>query len=193
MLRRTERGFSLVELMVAMVAGLGVVLCITSLYMALLRTDESLMARIHLQQGLQFLLDSIERDVRRAGYAPATSRTTSSSWPGLYWSTRCVLMGMDMDEDGVLAGEQELRGYRFNPIRQRLEVRSWLLPPADPGVACRSSGWQDMTDGQLQITAFALSRIDAASNLLSMQVTAQDPRRPQQEVHDARYMQLRNW
>ena len=62
MLRRTERGFSLVELMVAMVAGLGVVLCITSLYMALLRTDESLMARIHLQQGLQFLLDSIERD-----------------------------------------------------------------------------------------------------------------------------------
>ena len=85
MLRRTESGFSLVELMVAMVAGLGVVLCVTSLYVALLRTDETLMARIHVQQGLQLLLGSIERDVRRAGYAPATFPTSSSSWPGLYW------------------------------------------------------------------------------------------------------------
>lgn len=193
MLRRTESGFSLVELMVAMVAGLGVVLCVTSLYMALLRTDETLMARIHVQQGLQLLLGSIERDVRRAGYAPATFPTSSSSWPGLYWSDRCVLTGMDMDEDGILAGEQELRGYRFNALRQRLEVRSWLLLPASPEVACRSSGWQDMTDGQLQITEFSLSQPDTATNLLSMQVTAQDPRRPQQEVHDARYMQLRNW
>ena len=186
-------GFSLVELMVAMVAGLGVVLCITSLYTALLRTDETLMARIQLQQGLQLLLDSIERDVRRAGYTASPTSVPSSSWPSFYWSVSYVLTGMDMDGDGVLAGEQELRGYRFNATRQRLEVRSWLLPPDTPQSACQAAGWQDMTDGQLQITEFALSQPDTATKLLSMEVTAQDPQRPQQEVHDARYMQLRNW
>ena len=71
MLKSPTAGFSLVELMVAMVSGLGIVLCVSSLYVAQLRIDKQLIEQIRFQQGVNMLIDVIERDVRRAGYLAA--------------------------------------------------------------------------------------------------------------------------
>ena len=83
MLKSPMTGFSLVELMVAMVSGLGIVLCISSLYVAQLRLDERLIEQLRFQQGVQMLLDVIDRDMRRAGYLAAGAVVGPSTWPGL--------------------------------------------------------------------------------------------------------------
>lgn len=55
-----------------MVSGLGIVLCISSLYVAQLRLDERIIEQLRFQQErVQMLLDVIERDMRRAGYLAA--------------------------------------------------------------------------------------------------------------------------
>ncbi len=189
MLKSPTTGFSLVELMVAMVSGLGIVLCVSSLYVAQLRIDKQLIEQIRFQQGVNMLIDVIERDVRRAGYLAAGP----TAGPGLYWSANCVLVAIDMNSDGVWAGEQELRGYRFHAGRQRLEVKSWLQRPVTPAAACLEAGWQDMTDGQYRITAFDLTTVAPSHNILSMRVVAQDPHSSALEVSDERRLLLRNW
>ncbi len=193
MLKSPQAGFSLVELMVAMVSGLGIVLCASSLYVAQLRLDERLIEQLRFQQGVQMLLDVIERDMRRAGYLAAGAVVGPTTWPGLYWSANCVVVAIDMNSDGIWGGEQELRGYRYHAGRQRLEVKSWLQRPVTPAAACQEAGWQDMTDGQYRITAFELMAIAPSHNILSMRVVAQDPHASTLEVSDERRLLLRNW
>ena len=193
MLKSLMAGFSLVELMVAMVSGLGIVLCISSLYAAQLRLDEQLIEQIRFRQGVQTLIDVIEHDMRRAGYLAAGAAVGPTAWPGLYWSANCVVVAIDMNGDGVWGGEQESRGYRYHAGRQRLEVKSWLQRPVTPAAACQEAGWQDMTDGQYRVTAFELMAIAPSHNILSMRVVAQDPHSSTLEVSDERRLLLRNW
>ena len=193
MLKLPMAGFSLIELMVAMVSGLGIVLCISSLYAAQLRLDERLIEQIRFQQGVQMLLDVMERDMRRAGYLAAGAAVGPTVWPGLYWSANCVVVAIDMNGDGIWGGEQELRGYRYHAGRQRLEVKSWLQRPSTPAAACQEAGWQDMTDGLYRITAFELMPVGQSHNILSMRVVAQDPHSSALEVSDERRVLLRNW
>ena len=193
MLKSPMTGFSLVELIVAMVSGLGIVLCISSLYVAQLRLDERLIEQLRFQQGVQMLLDVIERDMRRGGYLAAGAVVGPTTWPGLYWSANCVVVAIDMNSDGIWGGEQEFRGYRYHAGRQRLEVKSWLQSPVTPADACQEAGWQDMTDGQYRITAFELMAIAPSHNILSMRVVAQAPHSSTLEVRDERRLLLRNW
>ena len=193
MLKSLMAGFSLVELMVAMVSGFGIVLCVSSLYAAQLRLDEQLIEQIRFRQGVQTLIDVIEHDMRRAGYLAAGAAVGPTAWPGLYWSANCVVVAIDMNGDGVWGGEQELRGYRFHAGRRRLEVKSWLQRPVSPAAACQEAGWQDMTDGQIRISAFDLTTVAPSHNILSMRVVAQDPHSSALEVSDERHLLLRNW
>lgn len=54
--------------MLALVVGMSVALCLSSLHQSLLQIDIRVISRIRLQQGVQVLLDVLERDLRRAGY-----------------------------------------------------------------------------------------------------------------------------
>ena len=53
MLRHPSMGFSLIELMLALVVGMSVALCLSSLHQSLLQIDVRTLSRIRLQQGVQ--------------------------------------------------------------------------------------------------------------------------------------------
>ncbi|GAB3215395.1 prepilin-type N-terminal cleavage/methylation domain-containing protein [Pseudaeromonas pectinilytica] len=196
MLRRQSSGFSLIELMLALVVGMSVALCLSSLHQSLLQIDVRALSRIRLQQGVQVLLDVMERDLRRAGYrAFRPGMKPVAAAPSLYLAPHCLVVLMDIDADGVHRGEQEIRGYRFNESGERLEVNSWLRTKTQPTSYCRDSGWQDMADGAIRVSNFQLLPVvegEAHPRLYVMRLSAHDAQHPELEVHDERRFWLRN-
>ena len=76
-----QKGFSLVELLVAMVIGLFVAGIVTTMYISVLRANSTTVQLARLNQDLQAALDIMSRDIQRAGYVSgaeaALSRDTS--------------------------------------------------------------------------------------------------------------------
>ncbi|MBP9661245.1 MAG: prepilin-type N-terminal cleavage/methylation domain-containing protein, partial [Aeromonas sp.] len=68
MLLRHNRGFNLVELMVAMVAGLLLVAAASALFASILKANRTAMQMSRLNQELQSITDMMARDIQRAGY-----------------------------------------------------------------------------------------------------------------------------
>lgn len=196
MLRWQTAGFSLIELMLALVAGLSVALCLFSLHQSLLQIDMRALSRVRLQQGAQVLLDVMERDLRRAGYrAFRPGMKPGVEAVDIYLVPDCLVVFMDIDGDGVHSGEQEIRGYRFNKSEQRLEVHSWIRYRTQLGSYCRDGGWQDMADGEIQVSDFQLQPADLAETspqLYVMRLNAHDRQYSDVEVRYERWLWLRN-
>ena len=90
------RGFNLVELMVAMVAGLLLVAAVISLFATILKANYTAMQTSRLNQEVQLLTDMMARDIQRAGYdANATQflAAPSGSRSSFYFDTATDLMG----------------------------------------------------------------------------------------------------
>ena len=74
-------GFTLIELMVAMVVGLIVASIAMSMYVSLIRANATSIQVTRLTQSLQGSLDVMERDLRRAGYfASAVSTALNTAF-----------------------------------------------------------------------------------------------------------------
>ena len=118
---REHKGFSLVELMVAMVAGLLLVAAVTTLFATTLRANSTAMKVSRLNQEIQAITDMIARDIERAGYdasaATATRMVSGAATSHFYFDAstdlldetatgskiyRCIRVRHDNDADGVL-------------------------------------------------------------------------------------------
>lgn len=121
------RGFNIVELMVAMVAGLLLVAAVSSLFVTVLRADQTVMQVSRLNQELQSVTDQIADDIQRAGYdalavtrMSAVSSSCSSSpfcfdpTAGLPTSS-CISLKYDDNANGVLDNSDDSRVYYYNP------------------------------------------------------------------------------
>lgn len=120
------RGFSLVELLVAMVAGLLLVAAVSSLFVTLLRADQTAMQVSRLNQELQSVTDQIADDIQRTGYdasAVTYLSTASGARSPFYFNlttdlptSNCILLKYDDNANGVLEASagNETRAYNYN-------------------------------------------------------------------------------
>lgn len=78
-----QSGFSLVELIIAMVVGLFVAAIVATMYVSIIRANSTTVQLARLNQDLQASLDVMARDIQRAGYVSgaeaALSRDTSGN------------------------------------------------------------------------------------------------------------------
>lgn len=97
------RGFNLVELMVAMVAGLLLVAAVISLFATILKANYTAMQTSRLNQEVQLLTDMMARDIQRAGYdANATQfAAPSGSRSSFYFDTATDLMNETATGSGL--------------------------------------------------------------------------------------------
>lgn len=98
------RGFNLVELMVAMVAGLLLVAAVISLFATILKANHTAMQTSRLNQEIQMLTDMMARDIQRAGYdANATQflGASSGSRSSFYFDTAIDLMSETVTGSGL--------------------------------------------------------------------------------------------
>lgn len=167
---RAQRGFSLVELMIALTLGLLLVGGVLSVFAGSLRSNADLGRMARLEEQLTGLLDLISRDVRRAGSTgkPYVALAGGSSpfgldAPAAYTgepANSCLTFRYDLNRDGLLstaAATDERFGYR---------LKSGMVQIRNAGLACSSDvtpGWENAADrGEVEITALAFA-VDTAS------------------------------
>lgn len=174
------RGFSLVELMVAMVIGLVVATIALLMYVAIIKANSTSIQSARLTQALQATLDVMERDIRRAGYlAPSSASSaidtayvtryqtdalfslyTSAATPTLQDlhpsapNFSCILLRYDANDNGSISGPDEILGYRYNATDQSIEIKTWSTLASQRSDLCADNGWKAMTgDGTTRITS----------------------------------------
>lgn len=196
----SSRGFSLVELLVALIAGLIIVAAAGTLYISILRANAASVQLSALNLGMQSLMDIMERDIRRAGYFASAAQNlarTSAGTPVLAPSDRtamftltvsagsttlqdlqriavaaplydCILLRYDADDNGAIAGNAEIMGYRFVSTEKGLEFKQWTTVATQLSELCDGdTGWSNISqDGQLQLTSLTFA-IDPATGFSS--------------------------
>lgn len=183
---RTQIGFGLIELMVAITIGLIVIGGITSLVVATLRTNTDQYQMTRLTQDLRASMTLITRELKRAGYDEDAiydfgrgSHTSNnfedvrlfdddnttelfvedgiaSSGSGGNPAT-CVIYGWDADGDG--AGDAgEYRGFRLDAANGTLEAKT---SGAEADADCNAGNWEALTDPNLiQVDQFEITTVD---------------------------------
>ncbi|ACQ94110.1 putative type IV pilin [Tolumonas auensis DSM 9187] len=124
-----SKGFSLIELMVAMVIGLFVAAIMATMYVSIIRANSTTVQLSRLNMDMQSALDIIARDIQRTGYAsgaeaalerdsagnPTSSAVSSavhtamfsayaSDGSALDLQNNCVLLRYDANDDGSITG-----------------------------------------------------------------------------------------
>src|SRR5690242_20718020 len=121
-----QAGFSLIELMVALVAGLIVSAAVVAFTMSSFRSNGEYVVSTRLTQELRNSLDLVMRDLRRAGYDEgalgllATGQMSPFSSMSVDVDAECILYGYDRKSDdaglyqpGVVdVNNGEVRGLR---------------------------------------------------------------------------------
>ncbi|MEB6607657.1 PilW family protein [Aeromonas sanarellii] len=127
-----NRGFSLVELMVAMVAGLLLVAAVSALFATIIKSNRTAMQVSRLNQELQAVTDMIARDIQRAGYdasAAAHTLVSGAASPFSFHSSstadlasNCIRVKYDNNADGV-PDNNETRMYSYSDSEKGVALK----------------------------------------------------------------------
>ena len=230
-----RRGFSMVELLVALVAGLIIVGTATTLYVSIIRANATSVQLSSLNLGMQSLLDVMERDIRRAGYfanaslnlsrdangnpviAPtdrtamfslmASAGSSTTTWQDMQRISvvaplyDCILLRYDANDDGSIAGTNEIMGYRFKSAALGLEFKQWATVADQLDQLCEGDeGWNNISqDGQVQLSSvtFAITpavgfSVPTGQRTITVSMVGQSQQKPTLSLTLQRQVRMRN-
>ncbi|UCF95363.1 MAG: prepilin-type N-terminal cleavage/methylation domain-containing protein [Desulfobacterales bacterium] len=149
---RNHKGFSLIELMIALVIGTIALASIYGMYRAQLKAHATQEAVVDIQQNLRTAMFYMQKSIRMVGYDPnpvgagAGFVADFSSFPdhtasGATTGSSSIAFTLDQDEDGAIDHDidgsppddninNELFAYRLN--NNNLQV--WREDPSNPGI-----------------------------------------------------------
>lgn len=146
--RHKQAGLSLVEMMVAIVAGLIVIGAALAFTVSTVRAYGENIRSTRLSQELRTGMNLVVRELRRAGYdGAATSRALTINEPTLFRNlttpgTGCIIYEYDRGGSlGDVATATEKRAIRYNG-----DTRTLQMLTSGAGTSCSSGEWTDMTD-----------------------------------------------
>jgi len=162
---RRAAGFSLVELMIALVVGLIVLGAVLTFTVTMLRSYSENIRSTRLTQELRTSMNVISRELRRAGFdAKSVTRVLTDSNPSTFnamtLTANCVSYQYDRGVGGDWGGipaATEVRGMRLNATTGTVQMNA-----SSAAIDCSgATGWVDVTDASVvQITTFAPKLID---------------------------------
>ncbi len=133
-------GFSLIELMIAMLLGTLALGTLLTVFASTVSTNKTILENIHLHQELRIILDIMTRDIRRTGYwahAENSPINTPNPFGIVELTDTCIRYSYDIDKDGQLNSNKDIFGFRLN--KQTIEV-------SINGRKCNQNRWEDLTD-----------------------------------------------
>lgn len=149
-----SRGFSLVELMVALTLSAIVLVGVTASFSTTLSTNATSLAQARLTEEVRAVMEVMTREIRRAGYwgnaGAAAQNPFSPTDSGLIdpgAGNTCIRFAYDADSSGDAAlANAERYGFRLNN-----GVIEWARTNA---TNCNAGAWTPMTTGDTNVTAF---------------------------------------
>jgi prepilin peptidase dependent protein B len=176
-----QTGFTLMELMVALVINVMIFASLLAIFIANLQHHMTAISVNRLNQQLQAAMELMTTDIRRAGYwANASTNLNTDTNTNPFQSTvsgtdltiggtgnSCILLTYDHNKNGVLpsvstTSDDERYGYRLNGTA--LQERPW---GASFSCGAGSTAWENVTDATITITAlsFTLTSQSVATGL----------------------------
>jgi len=150
-----NRGFTLIELMVALVLGLVVVGGVMGVFMSTYQANAQNIKSVRLNEEMRAVMSLISRDIRRAGtrdlaWQPSLLGSANLFANNVNWVlTRydgtvpvnsCALFAYDTDGNDIV-DNVDRRGYRL-----RREGTLQYVQMRRTGTPCNGAGWEKITD-----------------------------------------------
>ena len=146
---RRMRGFTLVEMMIAMLLGVIVVGAVGAFAVSSVRAYADNMNSSRMTRDLRTGMTLVVRELRRAGYDDkAVTRTLTSTTPTQFGAItvdaakECVLYQYDRSFGGAAPTAADTRGIRRNPATNQLEFSS-------SSASCAGGTWLPVSDSKV--------------------------------------------
>lgn len=160
-----QKGFTLVELMIALALGLVVMGGALSMVTSILATNISMLKITRLDQELKAVMMMITRDLRRAGSHGRIAEDILAGhiiFPDPFSEihvsadSHCILFSYDKESDGAL-DTNDRYGFRLDTEDKAIEIRK-------AGANCVEGGWENVTDeNAIEITALEIEDLSPPS------------------------------
>ncbi|MFQ2921598.1 PilW family protein [Aeromonas allosaccharophila] len=192
----------MVELMVAMVAGLLLVAAVTSLFATILKANQIAMQTSRLNQELQSITDMIARDGQRAGYdwaATSFLAAVSGARSPFYFDTnsdlmsetstgskvyRCIRLKYDDNDNGSLDADETFI-YSYDSTNKGVKL----------GSSC-TSGSLLSSESTIEVTGMTLSllgsSVSSGARTVRLSITGQHKANTALKLTLQRDIKLRN-
>lgn len=175
---RRQQGVGLVELMVGMTVSLIVALAAGAMFVTNVRGGADALRSAKLNVELRAVMDLMEGEIRRAGYAgelpnnvPAQNPFTQATTDLVVPSTSCVLLAYDVNADGDVdsSGPLEFFGFRRSGDVVQMRKSAGASPANNAGCGSDSGEWEGVTDnGNVPITAFDVAIAYTCTNAFTL-------------------------
>ena len=163
----SQRGLSLVELMVGIAIGLIIVAAASLLMSSQLHENRRLLAETQVQQDLRAASDIITRELRRLG-----ADQESASLNGLWFPGRTAPVAENMlAKPAAIAPaagtSSSTVSFTYNPGNAGIGVFGYRLVNGAIQTSLAAGGWQELTDPKVMtVTSFTITRdLDTAIQL----------------------------
>lgn len=169
LMRPDQRGFSLIELMVALTLGLLILAGLSSLYAEVVRANAAVLKTAHLQQTLWSLMSLIADDARRAGYWSRAELTLDGTGVNGYAPVHvpgddCLLYSYDEDRDDPdgAPDPEDQHGFRLSGAGLQFKTSDGTCG-GTTCTECGSGTWWLMNDPEgVHITALRFTLAERA-------------------------------
>lgn len=188
----SQKGFTLVELMIAGVISLIVLSAITTVYSATAQHASAQLSSADLRQQLYTLTELIASDVRRSGYwafDPLTASPADNPFElpenrirlgerDNETAASCLLFSYDLDRDGQLgkgrcrgadcsaiSDEDNMEQFGFRLNRGRVQARF-----GGGGLTCTNGSWQSLTTPGIVVETLVFTLHSNCMNLTGIEI-----------------------
>lgn len=152
------RGFTLIELMVALVLGLVVVGGVMGVFMSTYQSNAQNIKSVRLNEEMRAIMSLMSRDIRRAGtrdlaWQPSLLGTANPFSTATAWkvsnmtsaaANSCVRLAYSTNNDNGADNANQF-GYRLNPTSGAIETYNHTAG----GWNCNGANWQPVTDAKI--------------------------------------------
>lgn len=173
---KKQTGFTLIEIMIALLIGLIVIGATINIYIATVGSSSNIIKSARLNHDLEAVMTLMVNDIKRAGYwggaiveadsrdNPFTAATANIQIP----ANTCILYSYDANSSGALTptvltddvDADEYYGFKFT--NNSIQMRKTGTTTAD----CTDGTWEEFIDGrQLRITNLQFSVVPVAGIL----------------------------
>jgi len=178
---QSQRGFTLVELMVGLAIGLLITSGVLSFYISSMRANRENLELSMLNQELNSMLLLIEHDVRRAGFWAGIPGTDDMSTNPFMANSNdvtisektgepagsCVLYSYDLNKNKQIGVGSAATAAPFNAppydlanveqfgirwVGNTVQMRTGLALPSEVSLDCDSGAWANLSDKNTEIT-----------------------------------------